>query len=213
MTSLQRARQHFESVNNTYHTRLQNYETVCREFDNSMRELSNAIAEQTTAQEAVDIAGSAAQEAQERMNNLCEIEVCNDICVPGTVCGECTTSLSSTAQGVCRVPCMLTKYVDILIDFESYECWKWVNDLQCRYVCYCPSTSYCIAGRECQRVRIYARSFCFTVIYETTAVMYDGTCLELCDTDVATANAVEQCCTYSECSSRVPNDACTQLNS
>ena len=97
MTSLQRVRQHFESVNNTYHTRLQNYETVCREFDNSMRELSNAIAEQTTAQEAVDIAGSAVREAQERMNNLCDIEICNDVCVPGTVCGECTTSLSSTA--------------------------------------------------------------------------------------------------------------------
>ena len=65
MASLQRVRQHFESADNTYHIRLQSYETVCREFDNSMRQLSNAIAQQTTAQEAVDVAGSAVQEAQE----------------------------------------------------------------------------------------------------------------------------------------------------
>ena len=65
MASLQRARQHYDMVNNTYHTRLQNYETICREFDNSMRELSNAITEQTAAQEAVDVAGSTLQEAQE----------------------------------------------------------------------------------------------------------------------------------------------------
>ena len=44
MASLQRVRQHFESADNTYHIRLQSYETVCREFDNSMRQLSNAIA-------------------------------------------------------------------------------------------------------------------------------------------------------------------------
>ena len=113
------------------------------------------------------------------MDNLCEIEVCNDICVPGTVCGECTTSLSSTAQAVCQVPCMLTRYVDIPVDFESYECWKWINDLECRYICYCPATSYCVAGQECQRVRVYRRLYCFTVIYETTVVMYEGTCLEL----------------------------------
>ena len=212
MASLQRARQHYELVNSTYHTRLRNYETVCREFGSSMRELSNVIAEQTAAQEAVHDAGSTVQEAQERVDNLCEIEVCNDICVPGTVCGECTTSLSSTAQGICEASCMLTRYVDIPVDFESYECWKWIDDLDCRYVCYCPATSYCVAGQECREVTVYRRLYCFTVIYETTAVMYDGTCLELCDTDVAIASAVEQCCTYSECSDRVPNSACTQLN-
>ena len=210
--SLQRARERFTLVNNTYTSRLQDYETTCREYDEGMAELQNATAELAAIQEVVDRAENDLQEARERINSLCEIEACNDICIPGTVCEECTATISSTVQGTCQVPCQKTEYVEVFNHVRVYSCWRWITVLQCVYLCYCPSWSICVAGRACRYTSVCARTTCFEDVYITVPVTYTGTCIGQCDSGVMMTNVVEQCCVLSDCSNLVPNSTCTQLN-
>ena len=211
--ALQRARNQFESVNNTYATRLQDYEAKCRGYDEAMAELQNATAEMALAQEVVNLVEGPLQEARERINTICEIEVCNDICIPGTICEECTAAISSTVQGACQVPCEKTDYVQMFVGVRAYSCWRWLNVLQCVYLCYCPSWSICVAGRACRYTSVCARTTCYEDIFETVPLTYIGTCIDQCDTGVMTTNVVEQCCVLSNCGNLVPNNTCTQLNS
>ena len=211
--SLQRARAQFELVNNTYQTRLQNYEAICSEYANAMAELENATNEQSASQQAVDLAEDVLQDAQSRFNNLCEIQVCNDICVPGTVCEECTATVSSTIQGTCSVPCQLTETVNTFVGVRAYGCWGWINELQCVYLCYCPSWSICVAGRACHYVSVCARTTCYEDLYEPVTVTYTGTCVVQCDAGIMSTDVVEQCCTLSDCSSQVPDSNCIRMNS
>ena len=211
--ALQRARNQFESVNNTYTTRLQDYEAKCRGYDEAMAELQNATAEMTVAQEVVNLVEGPLREARERINTICEIEVCNDICIPGTICEECTAAISSTVQGACQVPCEKTDYVQMFVGVRAYSCWRWLAILQCVYLCYCPSWSICVAGRACRYTSVCARTTCYEDIFETVPITYTGTCIEQCDTGIMTTDVVEQCCVLSNCGSLVPNNTCTQLNS
>jgi len=211
--SLQRARAQFELVNNAYQIRLQDYESICSEYTNAMSELENATNEQTAAQQAVDLAENVLQEAQTRFNNLCEIQVCNDICIPGMVCEECTATVSSTIQGTCSAPCQLTETVNRFVGVRAYSCWRWINQLQCVYLCYCPSWSICVAGRACRYVSVCARTTCYEDVYEAVAVTYTGTCVTQCDSGIMSTDVVEQCCTLSDCSSQVPDSNCIRMNS
>ena len=211
--TLQRARSQFELINNTYTTRLQDYEATCREHDEAMTELQNATAEQATIQEAVDLAEDALRVARERINTICEIEVCNDICIPGTVCEECNAAISSTVQGTCQVPCEKTESIQRFVGVRAYSCWRWLTVLQCVYLCYCPSWSICVAGRACRYTSVCTSTTCYEDIYVTELVTYTGTCIGQCDTGIMTTNVVEQCCVLSDCSNLVPNSTCTQLNS
>ena len=210
--TLQRARNRFETINNTYATRLQDYETICGEYDEAMAELVNAIAEQTAAQEYVDLAEEILQEAHEQINNICEIEVCNDICIPGTACEECTAVISSTIQDTCQVPCEKTEYVQRYVSVRAYSCWDWRIVHRCVHVCYC-SWFICTFDRVCSYRSVYVRTTCYENIYETVPVTYTGTCIGQCDTGVMTTDVVEQCCVLSNCGSLVPNNTCMQLNS
>ena len=211
-TTLQRARNQFESISNTYATRVQNYEAICREYDGAMAELQNATAEQAAIQEAVDLAEGALQEAREQINGICELAVCNDICIPGTICEECTATISSTIQGTCQVPCEKTEYIQVYVGTRSYSCWRWLTVFQCAYLCYCPTWAICVAGRACWYTSICARTTCLEDIYETRPFTYTGTCIEQCDTGIMSTDVVEQCCILSNCGSLVPNNTCTQLN-
>ena len=211
--ALQRARNQFELVSNTYATRLQNYEAKCKSYNEAMAELQNATAEMTIAQEVVNLVEGPLREARERINTICEIEVCNDICIPGTICEECTAAISSTVQGACQVPCEKTDYVQMFVGVRAYSCWRWLIVLQCVYLCYCPSWSICVAGRACRYTSVCARTTCYEDIFETVPITYTGTCIEQCDTGVMTTDVVEQCCVLSNCGSLVPNNTCTQLNS
>ena len=213
LLSLQRARAQFELVNNTYQTRLQNYEAICSEYADAMTELENATTEQAAAQQAVDLAEDVLREARDRFNNLCEIQVCNDICVPGTVCEECTATVSSTIQGTCSAPCQLTETVRRFVTVRAYSCWRWINQLQCVYLCYCPSWSICVAGRACRYVSVCARTTCYKDIYETVDVTYTGTCVTQCDVGIMSTDVVEQCCSLSDCSSQIPDSNCVRMNS
>ena len=210
--ALQRARNQFESISNTYTTRLQDYEATCREYDEAMAELQNATAEQSATQDAVDLAEGALQEARQQIDNICMIEVCNDICIPGTVCEECTAVISSTVQGTCQVPCEKTDYVQMYVGVRAYSCWRWLTVLQCVYLCYCPSWSICVAGRACWYTSVCASTTCYEDIYETVPITYTGTCIGQCDTGVMSTDVVEQCCVLSDCGNLVPNSTCTQLN-
>ena len=210
--TLQRARNQFEAISNTYATRLQDYESICRDYNEAMVELQNATVEQAAVQEAVDLAEGALREAREQINNICEIEVCDDICIPGTICEECTAIVSSTIQGTCQVPCEKTEYISVYVGTRSYSCWRWLTVLQCVYLCYCPAWSLCVAGRACWYTSVCARTTCLEEIYETMPFTYTGTCIEQCDTDIMTTDVVEQCCVLSNCGSLVPNGTCTQLN-
>ena len=209
--TLQRARNRFELINNTYTTRLQDYETICREYDEAMAELVNVTAEQTTAQEYVDFAEEVLQVAREQIDYVCVIEVCNDICIPGTVCEECTAVLSSTIQGTCQVPCEKTEYVPRLVSVRAYSCWDWRTVHQCVYVCRC-FFFICTFDRVCSYRSINVRTTCYENVYETVPVTYTGTCIGQCDTGVMTTDVVEQCCVLSNCGSLVPNGTCMQLN-
>ena len=210
--ALQRARSQFESISSTYTTRLQEYEAICREYDEAMAELQNATTEQATVQEAVDLAEGALQEAREQIDNICAIEACNDICIPGIVCEECTAVISSTVQGTCQVPCEKTEYVQRFVGVRAYSCWRWLTVLQCVYLCYCPSWSICVAGRACVYTSVCARTTCYENIYETVPITYTGTCIGQCDSGIMTTDVVEECCVLSDCSNLVPNSTCTQLN-
>ena len=209
--TLQRARNRFELINNTYTTRLQDYEAICREYDEAMAELQNATAEQAAIQEAVDLAEGALQEAREQIDYVCVIEVCNDICIPGTVCEECNAVLSSTIQGTCQVPCEKTEYVPRFVSVRAYSCWDWRTVHRCVHVCYC-YFFICIFDRECSYRSVYVRTICYENVYETVPVTYTGTCIGQCDTGVMTTDVVEQCCVLSNCGSLVPNGTCMQLN-
>ena len=210
--TLQRARNQFQSISNTYATRVQNYEAICRDLNEAMAELQNATADQAAIQEAVDLAEDALQEAREQINSICEVEVCNDICIPGTVCEECTATISSTIQGECQVPCEKTEYIQVYVGTRSYSCWRWLTVLQCVYFCYCPSWSICVAGRACWYTSVCARTTCFKEIYETMPFTYTGTCIGQCDAGIMSTDIVEPCCVLSNCGSLVPNGTCTQLN-
>ena len=211
-TTLQRTRSQFESISNTYATRLQDYETKCREYDEAMAELQNATAERASAEEIVNLVEGPLREARERINNICTIEICNDICIPGTVCEECTAAISCTIPGACQVPCEKMEYLQRFVGVRAYSCWRWLTVLQCVYLCYCPSWSICVAARACRYTSVCARTTCYEDIFETELVTYTGTCIEQCDTGIMTTDVVEQCCVLSNCGSLVPNSTCTQLN-
>jgi len=211
--SLQRSRSQFELVNNTYQTRLKSYEAICKEYSDAITELENATSEQIAAQEAVDLAEVVLQEARDRIDALCEIQVCNDICVPGTVCEECTATISSTVQGTCLEPCQFTEYVNRLVRVRAYSCWAWIRVLQCVYLCYCPSWSICVAGRACRYTSVCARTTCYENVYDLVPITYTGTCVGQCVSSTMSTDVIEQCCTLSNCSSLIPNSACTQMNS
>ena len=213
LMSVQRARSQFRVANSTYQTRLQNYESICSEYTDAMTELENAIDEQTAAQQAVNANEAVLQATRNRIDNICEVQVCNDICVPGTVCEECMTTISSTVQGTCLVPCQRVEVVNmfyrVLIDF----CFRYVeNQLKCTYYCVCPELKICVAGQSCRLEPVYVQFQCYINVYLPTPVMYTGTCVEQCDTGITTTEAVEECCTLSSCSSLVANSTCTQLN-
>ena len=211
-TTLQRTRNQFESISNTYATRLQDYEAICRDYDDAMAELQNATTAQASAEEVVNLVEGPLREARERINNICAIEICNDICIPGTVCEECTATISSTIEGQCQVPCEKTEYVQRFVGVRAYSCWRWLTVLQCVYLCYCPAWSICVAGRACRYTSVCARTTCYEDIFETVPITYTGTCIGQCDTGVMTTDVVEQCCVLSNCGSLVPNSTCTQLN-
>ena len=210
--TLQRARNQFESINNTYSTRLQEYEATCREYNEAMAELQNATAEQTALQEVVDLAEDILQEADEQINGICEIEVCDDICIPGTVCEECTAVISSTVQGLCQVPCEKAEYVQRFVGVRAYSCWDQRTIHRCVYVCICPFWFICFADRVCSYTSVSVHTTCYENIYETVLITYTGTCIGQCDTGIITTDVVEQCCVLSDCSNLVPNSTCTQLN-
>ena len=211
--TLQRARSQFELINNTYTTRLQDYEATCREYDEAMTELQNATARQTALEEVVDVAEEILQDARERIDNICEIEVCNDICIPGTVCEECSAAISSTVQGTCQVPCEKTENVQMLVGVRAYSCWDYRTIHRCVYVCICSFWFVCFADRVCSYTTVTVRTTCYENIYETVPITYTGTCIGQCDTGVMTTDVVQQCCILSDCSNLVPNSTCTQLNS
>ena len=211
--ALQRARSQFEPLNNAYTTRLQTYEETCREYNESIVNLLNAMAEFTAAQAAVDNAQDSLQEAHERINNLCEIKVCNDICIPGTVCEECSAAISSTVQGTCQVPCEKTEYVQMHVGVRAYSCWDWHTVHQCKRVYYCIFWFICFSDRVCSDRSVFDSTICYEDIYKTGPITYTGTCIGQCDTGIMTTNVVQQCCILSDCKYLVPNSTCTQLNS
>ena len=210
--TLQRARNRFESINNTYATRLQDYEAACRDYDEAMAELLSETVEQTAAQESIDLAEEILQEAREQINHVCEIEVCDDICIPGAVCEECNATISSTIQGTCQVPCEITEYVPRFVGVRAYSCWDWHTVHRCVHVCYCSFWFICTFDRVCSYRSVYVRTTCYEKIYETVSITYTGTCIDQCDTGIMTTVVVEQCCVLSNCGSLVPNGTCTQLN-
>ena len=210
--TLQRARNQSESISNTYTNRLQEYEATCREYDEAMAKLQNATAEQAAVQEVVNLAEDILQEADEQINGICEIEVCNDICIPGTVCEECTAVISSTVQDACQVPCEKAEYVQRFVGVRAYSCWDQRTVHRCVYVCICPFWFICFAERVCSYTSISVRTTCYEDIYETVLITYTGTCIGQCDTSVMSTDVVEQCCVLSDCGNLVPNSTCTQLN-
>ena len=210
--SLQRARNQFKPVNNTYTTRLQRYQEICREYDEGIIELLNATAEQTAAQAAVNHAEDILQEANQRINNLCEVEVCDNICIPGTLCEECSATISFTVQSTCQVPCQQIEYIQMFVGVRAYSCWDWHTVHRCENVYSCLLWFICLADSVCSYAPIFARTTCYEDMYETVPVTYTGTCIGQCDTSIMTTDVVEQCCVLSDCSNLMPNNTCTLLN-
>jgi len=196
-----RARSQFATVEMTYSAR----EAAKNESDNLVQQteqelegLKNTVQSiMTELEEANDEVTS----LMERINSLCTLRECPEVCIPQRVCEPCQRDVSTSVQGTCAVTCNKPVTVTEVVRTEIRYRWQFVPTRVCYMTCTC-LFFLCFTSTNCRIVSICKRVPYVYPITDSRVVDTPSVCNRPCSEVAVEAPVTAQCCGNVGCSNQ-----------
>ena len=161
--------------------------------------------------EDLRVANDEIQNLQEKIDNICTIKQCPEVCIPQRVCEECKRNITIPVQGTCIFPCTKAENITVVTGSETVRRWEYVPQQRCNanpscQVMRCVNTVTCEASFISQPVH-YDR-----YIVETRLINTIANCDKPCSESVATAPVTALCCAEFICNSTEQDVDCLNEN-
>ena len=152
------------------------------------------------------------QDLREMVDGLCQEETCEDVCMSGRSCRECTRPTFVTKTGECPVRTVITKEVRVPQLIVVGSSWEWVY--KCRtyrrgtciffFICFTSRRTYCTS--VCCRVPRYKWDYRLRAI-QTEVVTYES-----CTVREFSSFVPDTCCEEVDCAVLAPSPTCISTN-
>lgn len=196
------------NVNNTEISKNQFIDLV-KETEEEIEKLQQNISSLT---DNLENANNEVKRLIERIDELCSIQECPEVCIPGQVCNPCEQPAEVLIQGVCTVPCSINVTVTEIIGFENSSRYEWVPTKFEPMFCYCSfvectTTTPCILTALCKRV------YFSSPITANRTISQPSVCNKPCNETISQEPIPTECCINNPCLTRNKSVECLQNNS
>ena len=147
----------------------------------------------------------------ERLDQLCTIQQCPMVCIPGQNCSVCDQSVESSIQDTCSVACTVNETVTEIVGYNETWRYEWVPTKVEPNFCYC-SLFECTTTTPCILTALCKRVYFSSPITEVRIVSQPSVCNRPCSEVVVQAPVPAQCCVSVLCASRESDVECLQNN-
>ena len=152
------------------------------------------------------------QDEVETLDRLCTEQICQDVCMSGEVCRNCSRATFITKTSKCPITVKEARRIRVRPFFVTRTTWRWV--LQCRLengmICYddqCPVN---------ERQNCYGKCVPVTEshvpVYNWRTIEVDVQTFENCIIQVFDALVPDTCCEEVNCAVFAPNASCVMKN-
>ena len=148
---------------------------------------------------------------QKKIDSLCTIKQCPDVCVPKQVCKECKRSITIPVQGTCIRPCNKAENITVVTGSERVTRWEYRPQQTCKTYPSCYVFT-CVSTTRCSTYFISKPVHYFKYKTETRLVNTITNCDKPCSETVASAPVTATCCTNFTCSSTKDDVDCLSQN-
>ena len=148
---------------------------------------------------------------QGMMNNVCQIQKCEEICVPHEECNPCVRAVNTAIQEICKI----SRSIPMLITVVRY--WTFLK-FEFRWKKVCGSKSICVKWKICIKLSICTRLPAICVVKYKRAVflpkiVHKDIILYIpCAAVVVQAPLKAQCCAQVGCKKQMEDYTCANNN-
>ena len=147
----------------------------------------------------------------ERIDGLCTIQQCPQVCIPGRVCEECEQPVETLIQGTCTVACTINITITEIVGYENTSRYEWVPTKVEPNFCYCYYFE-CTTSTPCVLTALCKRVYFSSPITEDRIIAQPSVCNRPCSEITVQAPVPAECCVNVGCSSRESEVECVQDN-
>ena len=209
--ALNQSKQRFKYINEQYIDAEMNV-TLAKEMINDAR-LNISLANTTLIETESNLSSIQVelQDLMETLDNLCTEQICEDVCMPGDSCRNCTKPIFIVKTSKCPTTIKETKNIRIPPFVVERTTWKFVEEcrLENNQICW---DDDCI-GEDIE----YCYGKCvpitsFVPVYNWEMVEVDVHTFENCTIQVFNGSVPDTCCEYVDCAVFAPNATCVASN-
>ena len=183
------------------------YQAVSDELNDQVILVRNITDELQEANEDV-------RELRERIDNICMIQTCEEICVPSLNCTSCERQVSALIQGDCTVECEESVTVTEVVRYELKYRWEYIPRRYCgfRVRCLLWILPPCFVSVGCRTRGVCVRLSYLEPIFETRTFTVRTLCTRPCPANLIEAPVMDECCANVGCERYQQNRACASEN-
>ena len=170
-------------------------------IQNTVQALSNELRDGNTIVKSI----------KRRIESICNITQCPEICIPRQVCDECQQNISALIQDTCSVPCTKNEIVTITTGIEKKSRMEYVQQENCPNKIPC-HVFICHTEEHCETVHISKNITYDSPVTETIEIEILRTCNKPCDKVQVNTSLLIQCCKNVECADTKQEASCLQRN-
>ena len=197
-----------ESTHSERQAALKEANNLVQQTEQELSKIRNTVKQFTNE---LKIANDEVKSLTARINGLCTIQQCPDICIPKQVCIPCQRAVSTVVQGTCSVPCTRTETNTTITGYQIESRWQFVPRQFCPMTCLC-HIFRCFTATRCRTIYVCTRVTYRKPITETRVVQVPSTCEEPCTLAVANTPIITQCCTNLPCEQTRLDSTCLGRN-
>ena len=178
--------------------------------EEELNEINNTI---TSLENKLQTASDEVKQLTRRINELCTIKQCPEICIPQQFCQECQPPVSTLILGTCRVPCTKQETYTVITGYVRASKWEFVRRQFCPLRCLCRRIFNCFTATRCRTVSRSVRVYYQKAITErrvrVVSTFCDKPCSEVLVQDYVSA---PRCCANVGCAQKEQDFNCLNQN-
>ena len=148
----------------------------------------------------------------EELDNLCQEDTCDDVCMPGRSCRECTRPTFVIRTGSCPVRTIVNKVVRVPHYILVGSSWEWVYKCRSYHTRTCIFWIICFTSRHSRCSSVCCRVPRYKLHYREVVIEVEMVVLQECIKTEFSAFIPDTCCEDVDCAVRAPSPDCVAGN-